>query len=174
VEERRFKRRVKMRKENWASAPVLNSECLMDQFKKLIEAATHGNLAEVKAIAERHPELVNQRDPIGATALHYAAFGGHCDVVRALVECRADLNVTDSKFGGTPAGWAIEYIREMGGFLGIELADFAHAIRRGDLEWATRFLRRFPKLRDASDTEGKPFRQLARESGNAQIAKLFD
>jgi len=146
----------------------------MNEFEKLIEAASHGNLSEVKAIAERHPELVNQRDQTGATALHYAAFGGHCDIVRALVKSGANLNAIDSKFGGTPAGWAIEYIREMGGFLGIELADFAHAIRRGDLEWTTRFLRRFPKLRDACDPEGKSFRQLARESGNEQIAKLFD
>jgi len=146
----------------------------MDELAKLIEAASHGNVAEVKASAERRPELVNQRDQISATALHYAAFNGHCDVVRALVQCGANLNAIDGQFGGTPAGWAIEYMREMGGFLGIELADFAHAIRRGDVEWATRFRRRFPKLRDASDTEGKPFRQLARESGNEQIAKLFD
>ena len=62
----------------------------------------------------------------------------------------------------------------MGGFLGIELDDFSHAIRRSDLEWTTRFLRRFPKLRDASDKDGKPFRQLARVSGSEQIVKLFD
>ena len=73
-----------------------------------------------------------------------------------------------------PQGWAIEYMREMGGFLGIELADFAHAIRQGDVEWVTRFLHRFPKLRNANDPEGKLFRQLARESGNEQIVKLFD
>jgi hypothetical protein len=146
----------------------------MDEFDKLIEAASQGNLSDVKAIAQRHPELVHQRDKNGATALHYAAFGGHSDVVRALVECGADINARDNKFGATPAGWAIEYMREMGAFLGIKLADFAHAIRRGDLEWTSRFLQRFPKLRDASDQDGKPFRQLAHESGNEQIARLFD
>jgi hypothetical protein len=37
----------------------------------------------------------------------------------------------------------------MGGFLGIELSDLAHAIERGDTEWVARFLRRFPALRTA-------------------------
>jgi hypothetical protein len=61
----------------------------------------------------------------------------------------------------------------MGGFLGIELDDFAHAIRRGDVEWVRRFLLRFPALRGASDTQGKPFKVLAEESGNQEVADLF-
>ena len=73
----------------------------------------------------------------------------------------------------TPAGWAIEYLRELGGFLAIELDDFAHAIRQGDVEWVRRFLRRFPALRAACDTQGKPFQLLAQKSGNQKIAELF-
>jgi ankyrin repeat protein len=145
----------------------------MTDFEKLIDAATQGNLAEVKAALDGHPELVNQRDQSGATALHYAAFGGHRAVVQELVTRGADINATDGRFGATPAGWAIEYLREMGGFLGIELDDFAHAIRRGDVEWVTRFLRRFPALRGASDTQGKPFKLLAEESGDQEVADLF-
>jgi hypothetical protein len=145
----------------------------MGDFEKLIEAAKHGNAEEVRAVVQDHPELINQRDELGATALHHAAFGGHRDVVRALVELGADVNARDSEFGATPAGWAIEYLREMGGFLGIELNDFAHAIRRGDVEWVARFLKRFPGLRQATDAQGKPFTLLAHESGNAEIAKLF-
>ena len=145
----------------------------MRDFEKLIEAAKHGNAADVRVIVQGHPELVNQRDELGATALHYAAFGGHRDVVRALVEQGADVNARDDEFGATPAGWAIEYLREMGGFLGIELNDFAHAIRQGDAEWVARFLKRFPGLRGAKDAQGKPFKLLAQESGNTEIAKLF-
>ena len=70
-------------------------------------------------------------------------------------------------------GLAIEYLREIGGFLAIELNDLAHAIRQGDVEWGTRFLHRFPALREASDTQGKPFKLLAAQSGNQEIAKLF-
>ncbi len=53
---------------------------------------------------------------------------------------------------------------------GFKLDDFA--IRRGDVEWVTRFLRRFPALRAACDTQGKPFKLLAQESGNQEIAEL--
>ena len=145
----------------------------MDDFEKLIEAAKRGNVVDVRAIVQRHTELINQRDGLGATALHHAAFGGHRDVVQALVEQGAEINAPDGQFGATPAGWAIEYLREMGGFLGIELDDFAFAIRRGDIDWVARFLKRFPALRRARDTQGRPFQLLAQESGNVEIAELF-
>jgi hypothetical protein len=147
----------------------------MTDFERLIDGAKRGDLADVRAILTAHTpaEFINQRDPSGATALHYAAFGGHCSVVHELVSHGADINATDSKFGATPAGWAIEYLREMGGFLGIELNDFAHAIRHGDVEWVKRFLSRFPALRAACDTQGKPFKLMAQESGNQEIAELF-
>jgi ankyrin repeat protein len=145
----------------------------MGDIEKLIEAARCGNVADVRAIVQSHPELINQRDQLGATALHHAAFGGHRGVVQALVKHGAEINAADSQFGATPAGWAIEYLREMGGFLGIELDDFAYAIRRGDIEWVARFLQRFPALREASDPQGRPFKLLAQQSGNPEIAKLF-
>ncbi|MGP0017246.1 MAG: ankyrin repeat domain-containing protein [Candidatus Sulfotelmatobacter sp.] len=145
----------------------------MGDFEKLIEAAKRGDEADVRAIVHSNTELINQRDEVGATALHHAAFGGHRGAVQALVEHGADINAADSKFGATPAGWAIEYLREMGGFLGIELDDFGYAIRRGDVDWVARFLKRFPALRAASDTEGQSFKLLAEQSGNREIAKLF-
>ena len=145
----------------------------MNQFDRLIDAAKQGDLAEVKVVLESHAEIINQRDQTGATALHYAAFGGHRSVVQELVARGAEINARDGKFGATAAGWAIEYMREMGGFLAIELEDLAHAIRRGEVEWVKRFLRRFPSLRGASDAQGKPFKLLAQESGNKEIADLF-
>jgi ankyrin repeat protein len=145
----------------------------MSEFEKLIDAAKRGDLAEVTAAVLNHAELINERDETGATALHYAALGGHRPVVQELVKQGADINAADGEFGATPAGWAIEYLREMGGFLAIELDDFAHAIRQGEVEWVKRFIRRFPALRGANDTQGKPFKVLAHECGNREIAKLF-
>ncbi len=145
----------------------------MTEFERLIEAAKQGNLADVTAIVHSHAELIDKRDQSGATALHHAAFGGHRSVVQELVRQGAEINATDSRFGATPAGWAIEYLREMGGFLAIELDDLAHAIRRSEVEWVTRFLNRFPAFRGASDTQGKPFKLLAEQSGNQEIANLF-
>lgn len=131
------------------------------------------HLADVKAVLREHAELINRRDQLGATPLHHAAFAGHRAVVQELIGHGAEINATDSQFGATPTGWAIEYLREMGGFLSIELNDLAHAIERGEVEWVTRFLSRFPGLREARDTQGKPFKLLAPQSGNQDIANLF-
>jgi hypothetical protein len=39
----------------------------MGDFEKLIEAAKHGNVAEVRAIVQSHAELIDQRCEVGAT-----------------------------------------------------------------------------------------------------------
>jgi len=147
---------------------------MVTEFERLIDAAKRGDLDEVRAIAQDHTEFLNRKDGSGATALHYAAFGGHCKVAELLVQLGADVNARDDRFGATPAGWAIEYLREIGGFLGIELEDFAFAIRRGDVVWTERFLRRFPGLSEARGKDGISFRQLAEQGGHAEIMPLFD
>jgi PhnB protein len=145
----------------------------MNELANLIEAIEQGDLGSVRAILDAKGEIVNQCDESGAAPLHYATLNGHRQIVRLLLERGAEINIADSQFGATPTGWAIEYLREMGGYLGIELNDLAYAIQLGDLRWVTRFLERFPALRLASDKNGRPFQQLARESGNREIAKLF-
>ena len=97
-----------------------------------------------------------------------------CATYTLVFPCGNPIALVCSQFGATPAGWAIEYLREMGGFLGIELTDFAYAIRQGDIEWTKRFLTRFPGLRQASDTRGNRFKRLAEESGNAEILTMFE
>jgi hypothetical protein len=146
----------------------------MTDIDLLTQAVEMGAIEKVRVILDSHPDLVNRRDETGATALHYAAFGGNRPIVQLLIERGAEINARDSRFGATPAGWAIEYLRELGGFLGIELDDFAFAIGRGDVEWARRFIGRFPGLRIASDTRGIPFRKLADESENEEIVRLFE
>ncbi|MGA3047224.1 MAG: ankyrin repeat domain-containing protein [Terracidiphilus sp.] len=145
----------------------------MRAFDRLIEAAKTGVATDVRAIIERHPRLINKRDRHGATPLHHAAFGGHRQLAQLLVQLGADINAIDEEFGATPAGWAIEYLREIGGFLGIELADLSYAIERGHVEWVARFLKRFPALREARDPQGRPFKLLAQHSGNLEILRLF-
>lgn len=145
----------------------------MSDFKTLIEAVERGAIEDVRAIIESQPGLIHARDEIGATPLHYATLGGHRAVAELLIQQGAEVNATDAKFGATPAGWAIEYLREMGAFLGIELSDFAHAIRHRDVAWVARFLERFPALRYANDTQGRPFKLLADQSGNPEIVSMF-
>lgn len=146
----------------------------MTDFERLIEAAKQGAIEDVRSVAGIHPEILNLKDNSGATALHYAAFGGHRAVVELLVRNGADVNALDDKHRATPTGWAIEYLREMRGFLGIELNDFGHAIRRADVHWAARFLDRFPRLRDAADEDGTPFQTIATQTGNGEIMRMFE
>jgi hypothetical protein len=43
----------------------------------------------------------------GQTGLHWAAFGGHAEIVGLLLKTNAPLNAKDRVHGGTPLGWAI-------------------------------------------------------------------
>ncbi len=145
----------------------------MNNPDKLINAIKLRDIDQIRAILDEDGELVNAHDETGATPLHYAAFDGLRDIVQLLLDSGASINSTDTQFGATPAGWAIEYLRERGGYLAIELADFAYAIELGDVRWVARFLERFPALRQGKDINGKPFRQLAAESGNPEVIALF-
>ncbi len=47
------------------------------------------------------------RGGFGETALHWAALLGNDRLVRRLIEQRAPLDVTDSRYNATPLGWAL-------------------------------------------------------------------
>jgi ankyrin repeat protein len=145
----------------------------MSNLDKLIDAIKLRDIDQIKTILDQHSELVNDYDETGATALHYAALDGLREIAELLLDRGAEINSQDRKFGATPAGWAIEYLRERGGYLGIELRDLAYAIELGEARWVARFLERFPSLRQGKDTNGKPFRQLAEDSGNREVIALF-
>lgn len=145
----------------------------MSNLDALIEAIRNGNEQQTRSILEKNAELINRYDDTGATALHYAALHGYQSIVRLLVEKGADINSADKEFGATPTGWAIEYLRELGGHLGIELEDLKYAIQHDDTKWVARFLQRFPGLRTANYKDGRSFKELAQETNNESIITLF-
>ncbi|MBN9382121.1 MAG: ankyrin repeat domain-containing protein [Chitinophagaceae bacterium] len=146
----------------------------MGELEELVEAIKRGDLEQVRTILDQQGQLVHGKDSTGATPLHYATMYGHRQVAELLIERGADINSMDGQFGATPSGWAIEYLRERGGFLAIELDDIAHAIWQGDTPWVARWLERFPGLRDACDPDGTPLRQIARAAGHIEIIMLFE
>jgi len=43
----------------------------------------------------------------GETSLHVAAYGGHTEIVRLLLERGAPIDAEDEVWAGTPLGWAL-------------------------------------------------------------------
>jgi Ankyrin repeats (3 copies) len=50
---------------------------------------------------------VDARGQHNATPLHWAAFHGNCEMVKAILPLGPPLEVTDADFNGTPLGWAV-------------------------------------------------------------------
>lgn len=79
---------------------------LTDHEKSLIvKLAELGNLSGVQAALDTGFEL-DARGECGATALHFASYCGHADVVSLLVERGAPVDLREPTFSATPFGWA--------------------------------------------------------------------
>jgi len=75
----------------------------MNGIREFIEAARAGQTALLK----RSPGLVKTRFE-NATALHFAAIGGHIEAAGWLLDHGADLEAHDGEFHATPLSWANE------------------------------------------------------------------
>jgi ankyrin repeat protein len=146
----------------------------MIDVAQFFRAAESGEIERVRGLVDAEPDLVRARDIEGATALHHAAFHGHRDIVALLCARGADMNARDARFDATPSGWAIHYLRELGGLLAIEIEDVLHAIQTRDTPWAKRLVTRHPALTTATDVEGRSLAEYARASGEPTIARLFE
>ena len=65
-------------------------------FDTAVKAAFEGNLAYVKQCVESDAAYAQAVDSRGRTLLHYAAEGGHADIVKYLLENGALANVGDT------------------------------------------------------------------------------
>jgi cytochrome c len=64
------------------------------------EAAATGDTERLRALLDHDSRLVNAWSPDGAQPLHFAAFFGHVDACRLLVERGADVDEHASGFNG--------------------------------------------------------------------------
>ena len=87
-----------------ATFNVASAQDLGDQ---LFEAARRGDAAAVKALLDKGVD-VNTKFRYGATALSYASDKGHVEVVKLLLERKANANVKDTFYGATPIIWAAQ------------------------------------------------------------------
>jgi ankyrin repeat protein len=83
---------------------VLKDMCPADR-QILIDAAAQDRLDDVRFMAEVGFDLGGLGEN-GATALHVAAWHGHRETVRVLLEFHAPVNTVDSIYGTSPLTWA--------------------------------------------------------------------
>jgi ankyrin repeat protein len=93
-----------------------------DAYRRIIGAALRNNTRAVgMMLGAGWPADVHGKDD--HTALHWAAFHGNVDMVRALIAHRAPLEVEEAQFKGTPLSWALygsehAWLRDQGDYPG--------------------------------------------------------
>ena len=88
------------------SATLLAQQAPPTGTEALFEAARTGDRARVAALLDSGVDI-NAVSRYRITALGFAAEGGHFDVVRLLVERKADVNVADSFYGSRALDMAL-------------------------------------------------------------------
>src|SRR5437868_15050908 len=88
----------------WSRVCTRSRRYGMPEPKVIIKAAKSGNAARVAELLAEDPSLLHARDTDGSTPLHCAAWKGHAEVARVLLEHGADLSLENSNthWGGTP------------------------------------------------------------------------
>jgi len=73
-------------------------------MSEIIRASKKGDVAAVRALLAEDPSLVTFRDAEQSTALHYAIWKGHRELVELLLESGADINAHNANdhWGTTP------------------------------------------------------------------------
>lgn len=64
--------------------------------EEIHDAAQQGDLAKIKELLEKNPDLLEARSESEKTPLHYAAQGGHKEIVELLLAKGADVNAKNS------------------------------------------------------------------------------
>jgi len=73
-----------------------------DFKSQAFELAQQGDIVQMKALLDKHPEVVNAQDNHGVTPLHWAIAAGSAPVVELLLAKGAEVNPTDNNTSPAP------------------------------------------------------------------------
>jgi hypothetical protein len=68
-------------------------------------ACEYGRTSVAAFLLQNRMEVVAQ--PHGETGLHWAAYGGHSDIVKLLLKREAPVDIKDKRYGATPLVWGL-------------------------------------------------------------------
>jgi hypothetical protein len=89
-----------------ANPPALSSRLPAGDKRQVAHAARNNETAVVRAMLKAGLP-VGAQGQHNATPLHWAAFHGNPEMIRAILPYDPPLEVTDSDFNATPLGWGI-------------------------------------------------------------------
>jgi hypothetical protein len=89
----------------------LASRLLAGDQRQVAHAARNNETRVVRAMLKAGLP-VDARGQHNATPLHWAAFHGNCEMVKAILPFGPPLEATDADFNGTPLDWAIHGSKE--------------------------------------------------------------
>ncbi|CAI4231972.1 unnamed protein product [Auanema sp. JU1783] len=82
----------------------VNPKCKISQTP-LHACAIHFSYDSARALLAKYSNMIDKQDINGCTALHHAAYYGHCQLVDLFLQNGADVTIGDKK-GRTAAHWA--------------------------------------------------------------------
>jgi hypothetical protein len=85
--------------------PSLRDTLLRDEPEALIRAGESGSAASISVLVSIGYDLARE-SPHGGTPMHWAAWRGRVEVVRACLAAGAPVNPRDRTYGSTPLAWA--------------------------------------------------------------------
>jgi ankyrin repeat protein len=87
------------------SHPNATDDMSPEDFEPFVRAAAADILPQLRLMAESGFNLGGMGEA-GITALHAAAWHGHLESIRLLLEFHAPVNVRDTTYGSSPLAWA--------------------------------------------------------------------
>ena len=103
-----------------------NGGCLIPEMQKAVHM---GNNQQIRALAAKHPGLINLPFNNFQTTIHHAARHGQTDVIQTLIDLGANFHRTSCLEGFTPLQCAAKYAQ-----LGSMSTLLAHMSRRAEID----------------------------------------